>query len=292
MQKLFFPESVVVIGVSDSPTNLGRRIIENLQRFNFGGRVHAVGLREGSLGDKRVYSNVGAVDDVPDVAVFLTPADSVPGFLEQCGEKGIRYAVVESGGFSEYADAGRHLEKKVLEIACRWGMRVVGPNCIGIINMDNGMSIPLAYVEPEMKRKGVVSLMTQSGGVILDALKHFGCENIGFSKLISMGNKLDLNENDYLSYLVQDQGTRIIGMHLEGVADGRKLMEIGSRTHKPIVAIKGNTSDAGKQIARFHTAALAGDSEVFFAAMRQAGIHCVKNYREMLTVSKYSLCRS
>ncbi|MCU0583770.1 MAG: CoA-binding protein, partial [Syntrophales bacterium] len=164
MEKIFFPASVVVFGVSAAPTNLGRNIVLNLQRFGYKGNIHAVGKDGGDIGGVPIHSTVDEVPGVPDLAVFLLPARHVPDALAACGRKGIRRAIIESGGFSEFADQGRDLELEVLSIARHWGMRIVGPNCISIVNLENGLVLPFVPLEDREVRKGHISIVAQSGG--------------------------------------------------------------------------------------------------------------------------------
>jgi acyl-CoA synthetase (NDP forming) len=286
VEKLFYPESIMVVGVSDTPTNLGRNIIENLDRFHFKGQVYPVGREGGVLNGRKIYTRIEDVDASVDLAVFLIPARFIPEALEVCGGKGIRYAVIESGGFSEFADENGRLDELVLEIARKWHIRFVGPNCISIINLENGLVLPFVRMDPERMRTGPVSLVAQSGGIVNHTLRLCSGENLGFNKLISMGNKLDLDENDYLEFLTSDPETKTIGLYLESVSHGRRFMDLAGSTVKPVVVLKSNTGKASNQIARFHTAALAGDDEVVSSALRQAGIHRVHTLQEMINAFK------
>ncbi|GAB4248680.1 acetate--CoA ligase family protein [Deferrisoma sp.] len=286
MRTLFYPRSVVIVGVSDAPHNLGRTIVENLERFSFPGRVHLVGRNGGRLGGRPIHRTLEEVPDTPDLAVILIPAPYVPDALEVCGRLGIRRVVIESGGFGEYAEERREDERRLLDIAERYGIRFVGPNCISIVNLDNGLVLPFMAMDPAAIRKGPVSLISQSGGVVFGGIKLFSCENLGVNKLISMGNKLDLDENDYLEYLIRDPGTRIIALYLESITDGRRLMNLAASTDKPIVVLKANTAPTSHEIARFHTAALAGDETVCDAALAQAGMHRVHSLSELAALLK------
>lgn len=286
MQKLFFPESIVVYGVSPAGSNLARNIVMNLTKFNFTGRIHCVGRESGEVFGTKIHKNVSEIGCAPDLAVFLIPAKGVPAAMEECARAGIRRCVIESGGFSEFADESRTLEDDLVDISARNGMRFVGPNCIGIINQENGMALPFITFEPEKIKKGTVSVLAQSGGVVVDFSRLFELENIGFSKMVSMGNKLNVNEADLLEFLVDDPATKIIVMHLESISNGEKLLDIASRTTKPIIVVKANNSPAGREIARFHTSALAGDDEIASAAFRQAGMHRLPNLREVIEFIK------
>ena len=286
MRKLFYPESVVVFGVADSETNWARTIVKNLENLGFKGSIYAVGREGDILNGRKILSGPDAIEGNPDLAVFLIPAHSIPDAMEACGKKGIRYAVVESSGFNEYEGEGSQSKQKIMEASRKWGIRFVGPNCIGIINMENGLATPFVPLDVANMKKGSVSIASQSGGVIWDALHLFSWEDIGFNKLISMGNKLDLNENDYLEYLSSDPGTSTIALYLENITDGRRLMSLARETDKPVIVLKANIGSSSHQIAQFHTAALAGDDEVADMALRQAGLHRVQSMQEMVDCIK------
>jgi acyl-CoA synthetase (NDP forming) len=286
VKKLFYPESVMAVGVSDTPTNLGRNIIENLDRFGFKGPIYLVGKEGGNLNGRKIYTGIEEIDACPDIVVFLIPAPLIPEALELCGRKGIHYAVIESGGFTEFTKEHEGLEKEILAIARKWQIRFVGPNCIGIINLENGLVLPFAPLDHKIIKAGKLSLVSQSGGIVNNIIRLSSCENIGFNKLISMGNKLNLNENDYLEFLISDPKTKTIGLYLESISNGRRLMNLAESTQKPVIVLKSNTNKASNQIARFHTAALAGDDEVVSSALTQAGIHRVYTLREMINSFK------
>ena len=210
------------------------------------------------------------------------PASEIPAILDACGKKGTRSVIVESAGFTELGEEQKGLEKEILGILSKWGMRLQGPNCFGVMNLENGVMLPFFGVEPGSVKKGGASFIGQSGGVFYDTCMLCSVERVGLDKLASIGNKLNLNENDFLEYLIADPGTRTIGMYLESFSDGRRLMELADGTDKPIVLIKGNRGQASGDIARFHTTAIAGDDETADAAMAQVGVHRVDSLREMI----------
>jgi acetyltransferase len=286
MQQLFYPQSLVVVGVSDSPFNLARQMVENLDASRFAGRIYCVGRRAGQLNGRPIFGGIEEIDAIPDLAVLLTPAETIPGTLEACGKKGIRYAVIETGGFSEFREERGELETKILEIAKRWNITIMGPNCVGIINTENGLVLPFYAVDPRDLVKGNISFISQSGGLVHDFLKRCRYEKLRCSKLLSIGNKLMLDENDFLEFLIADPATHSICLYLESVTDGRRLMEAARSSEKPIIVLKGNRSPAGQQIAKFHTAALAGDERVFDAALKQCGMHRVDSLTEMVGLLK------
>lgn len=271
MQELFYPTSVAVIGVSGSPTNMARGIVFNLNECRFKGVIYQVGRSGGVFAGRRIYPSVLEVPDDLDMAVILTPAHAIPGILEECGQKGIRRAIIESGGFREYGEEGKRLEEEILRVAAKWGIRFVGPNCIGIINMENGFSTPFPPIG-RMVTKGDISVITQSGGVGISVLHLLANEGLGLNKFVSVGNMLDIQTEQYLEFLIQDPGTRYIFLYLEGIREGRKLMEVARRSPKPIVAFKANIGKMGKRIASSHSASLSSDDRVVDAAFRQAGM--------------------
>jgi acetyltransferase len=286
MNTLFYPESIVVVGVSEEVRNLGRNIVENLDRFGFAKPVYLVGRDGGRLRERTIHRRIEDLEETPDLAVFLIPAKHIPEALEACGRKGIRYAVIESAGFNEFGGEGDELSRKLLDAARKWGIRFVGPNCISIINLENGMTLPFVLVDPAQTRKGSVSVAAQSGGVVVDTLRLLALEHLGFNKLVSMGNKMDLKETDFLRFFLSDRGTSVTGLYLENISAGRELMNLAAESEKPVIVLKANTNPGSNRIARFHTAALAGDDAVADAAFRQAGIHRVQNMRQFVDAFK------
>lgn len=271
MREFFYPRSVAVIGVSSRPTNLGRNIVSNLVGYGFDGIVFAVGPNGGTIETRRIYRSVGDIPDHLDLAVIFTPAQTVPGMLEECGQKGIRHAIIETAGFREYGQDGQRLEHEIQEVAQRYGIRFVGPNCIGVINMENGFCVPFPRLEKFIKR-GDVSVITQSGGVGMSLLNLLSGEGLGLNKFVSVGNMLDVDAEDMLEYLIADPGTSLIFLYLESIRDGRRLMDVARKSPKPILIIKSNIGNMGSNIAMSHTASLTSDDKVVDAAFQQAGV--------------------
>jgi acetate---CoA ligase (ADP-forming) len=286
VDQLFNPKSVVVIGVSENPNNLARNIVENLFKFQFHGEIFLIGKKEGILFGRGICTSMEDLKEGIDVAVILTPASTVPLVLEACGRKKIRWAIIETGGFREYSEEGAKLEKEALRIAQKWGIRIVGPNGIGIINIENGFVVPFSPINQKAIRKGKVSLLVQSGGVVLTYLNLLSSASVGISKIVSMGNKLDLNEIDYLKYFIQDPQTEIIGIYLESIQRGRELLEIARSTSKPIILHKANIGEASKEIAKLHTAALANDDKIVETALKQADIIRARDFRSFINAVK------
>jgi len=271
MREIFYPNSVAVVGVSSKPNNLGRNIVDNLIDFGFQGVVYAVGPSGGVIATRRIYRSVLDIPDQVDLVTILTPAHTIPQILEQCGQKGIRAAVIETAGFREYGERGRQVEEEMVRVADKHGIRFIGPNCIGVINMENGLSLPFPRLKPFI-RPGDVSIISQSGGVGISVLNLMANEGLGLNKFISAGNMLNIGAEELLAYLVEDPGTRIIFLYLESIQDGRRLVEIARRSDKPILVFKANVGHLGKHIAASHTASLSSDDNVVEAAFHQCGI--------------------
>jgi acetyltransferase len=276
MREIFYPCSVAVIGVSAKPTNLGRNIVANLIEYGFNGIVYAVGPSGGMIETRRIYRAVGDIPDHVDLAVILTPAKTVPAVLSECGQKGIRYAIIETAGFREYGEEGKRLEGQISEVAEEYGIRFVGPNCIGAINMENGFCVPFPRLKKFVKQ-GDVSIITQSGGVGMSALNLMANEGLGLNKFVSVGNMLNLSAEDMIEYLIGDEGTSLIFVYLESIRDGRRLMELARKSSKPILIMKANIGRLGRKIALSHTASLASDDKVVEAAFKQSGIIRVRD---------------
>jgi acetyltransferase len=286
MHRIFYPDSIVVIGVSERPDNLARTIVANLCAFGYKGRLFAVGRRTGIVQGIPIAASLDQVPDELDLAVILTPAATVPDLMEACGRKRIRRVVIESGGFSEFSQEGGQLEQRLVEIARRWDMRFVGPNCISVINLENGVCLPFGDMSTGNARLGPVSIVSQSGGVSLTYVDRLCMAGVGVDKAVSIGNKTDLNENDYLEYLLQDPGTKIVCAYLESIVDGRKLMDLARSSKKPIIVHKVNRGEASHRIALSHTAALADDDQIVSAAFRQVGIFRADDFRESVAIAQ------
>ncbi len=276
MRDIFYPNSIAVIGVSEKSTNLGRNIVGNLVEYGFDGIVYAVGPNGGVIETRRIYTRVTDIPDHVDLAVILTPAPTVPGVLEECGRKGIRWAIIETAGFREYDESGMEIEAEIDRVAKAYGIRYIGPNCIGGINMENGLCVPFPRLHKFIKR-GQVSMIAQSGGVGMSVLNLMTNEGLGLDKFMSVGNMQNIDAEDLLEYLVTDDGTAMIFLYLESIRDGRRLMEIARRSTKPILAFKSNIGTLGQKIAMSHTASLTSNDKVVDAAFHQSGILRVRD---------------
>ena len=289
MNRLFGANSVVVIGVSDSENNLGKNILSNLIDFGYRGDIYPVGPRGGEVFGHRIYSSVSEVPGNPDLAVILTPARFVPDIVFECGKKGTRWAVIESAGFRELGPEGEELQEAIVKAAEPFGLRFIGPNCLGTANTANGLYTQFVAL-PNSYRKGSTGVFAQSGGVGLSMAERICCSGVGISKLVSMGNKLSLDEADYLAYLADDPDTSVIYLYLEDIKRGRIFADAARRCQKPIVLHKSNTTSLSRGIAHSHTAALAADDDVVNAVCRECGIVRVHSVSEaIMSIKGFSL---
>ena len=286
MNKFFYPSSIAVFGVADSPVNLAKNIVSNCREMGFKGDIFPVGRSRGSVNGLKIITETDALPAGIDLAVILVPAAYVADTLDICGRKGISHAIISTAGFREYSGKENRFEKDVLAVVKRHGIRIIGPNCIGVICTNSGLCTPFNPLRPKSFKKGHISLVTQSGGLTIKAAHLYSEEHVGFSKIISIGNKLDLNEIDYLEYLLGDEDTKQIHLHLESIEDGRKLINVARNAGKPIVIFKSNVSVTSAEIAKSHTAALLNDDRIVTGAFRQAGIVRVKSIQDITVCAK------
>lgn len=286
MKKIFYPESLVIIGLSPKPSNIPRMILENLLRWGYRGRIFGTNPKAevSHVDGIRMYKNIEDLPEVPDLAVCLIPAKFVPDYVEVCGKFGIRRMAIPSGGFSEFGDEGKKLSEKLLNNAKKYGIRFVGPNGIMVANTTNGLCLP--FVPLYRPPKGGLSIITQSGGVGLMMWNLMMDEHIGMAKFASIGNKLDLDEVDFLEYFGNDPETDMVCMYLESVVRGRTLADMAKKIDKPVVIYKSNTTNAGKKAAMSHTDALSNDEDIIDAAFEEAGIIRIRNYSDFMAVAK------
>ncbi len=286
MKKFFYPDHAAIIGVSDKSSNLGKNIIINLMEFGFTGSYEAVGREGGMLFDKPIYPSVLDVPHELDLAMILVRAELVPDVAEMCGQKGIKRLVISTGGFSEYRPERKALEENLLAVCQKYGMRFIGPNCLAVVNMENGLFLPFSPYRSAKWKKGPVSIISQSGGIAMNLSQHLSHHKIGVGKVASIGNKLNVDEVDLLQFFLDDPETKIIYMYLEGLPRARELYEMACAADKPILIHKSNTSDTSHEISHSHTASLASDDTVVEAAFRHAGIIRVQNFEEAIDCIK------
>ncbi len=286
MDKLFNPDSIVIVGLSSKSSNIPKLVLENLIRWGYKGRIFGVNptSRDEHVDGIKMYRAIEELPIVPDLAFTLVPAKYVPDIMAQCGKFGIKRMAIPSGGFNEFGDEGKNIAETVMNTAREYGIRFVGPNGVTVANTNNGLCLP--FVPSYSPPKGGLSIITQSGGVGLMLWNLMTDENIGMAKFASIGNKLDMDEVDFLEYFGGDPETTIIGMYLESIPRGERFIKAAANVGKPVIVLKSNTTEAGKKAAMSHTAALSNDERIIDAAFDRAGIIRIGSFTEFISVSQ------
>lgn len=268
---LFNPRSIAVIGASATPGKVGHAVTDNLLKHGFKGRVIPINPKGGEILGLRAYPSLKDSGGGADLAVIAINARQVPAALRECVEAGVGAAVVISAGFKESGPEGAMLEEEIRETAEKGKIKVLGPNCLGLINTENAMN---ATFSSGMLPEGGLAFFSQSGALGIAVLDWAVGNNIGFSKFISLGNKADLNETDFIEYLAADPLTSAILGYIENVSDGPRFMDVALKATKikPVIMIKSGGTEAGARAASSHTGALAGSEAAFNAAFRQTGV--------------------
>jgi 3-hydroxypropionyl-CoA synthetase (ADP-forming) len=292
VDKFFYPHSVAVIGASSKPGKIGYEILRNLVKSGYDGKIYPIHPKDDYILDVRCYKSIEAVDTDIDLAVIVLSATQVPDAIEACGRKGVKHVIIVSSGFKELGREGKKLEAHCVAIAHKYGIRIIGPNCIGVYNSANKLDTffqPLeAMVRPE---KGSIAVLTQSGTYGVSLLEWLASERLGVSKFVSYGNKCDVTELDMLKYLENDDSTNAIAMYIEDLKSGKEFFNLAIRVtkKKPIIALKSGISEEGASAAQSHTGALAGDGKIFMAALKQCGVIAVDDLDDMLDILKICL---
>lgn len=277
----FEPKGVVLLGASQDPTKLGFGLARNLSQSHYRGAIHFVNPHGGTLLERPVYERVSDVPDPVDLAVILIPAAAVPAALAECGERGIRAAIISSGGFRETGRAGATLENEAVHVARQFGMRLIGPNCIGLL--DTHLPLDTTFLPPPGPTAGDVAFISHSGAICAAVIDWARGQGFGLSRLVSLGNQADVDETDILAPVAADPYTRVITLYMEGVRDGRRFVEEAARVsrQKPLLALKVGHFASGRRAVTSHTGALAGQESAFNAAFRRAGVIRAKTSEEL-----------
>ncbi|MEJ5187254.1 MAG: CoA-binding protein [Candidatus Geothermincolales bacterium] len=285
LDPFFYPRGVVIVGATRTP-GFGYMIPLVLRRRGFAERVFLVNPAGGELHGYRLHASLEEVPDWVDLAVVLVPARVVPRALEEIGRKGIRCAVVESAGFAETGEEGRRLQEEARKVAASYGIRVIGPNCVGVVNTDNGFSTVETLDEAMVP--GPVGIVAQSGvfgNILLDMLPGLG---VRISKAFTLGNRMDVDEVDALQYLYRDPSTRVIMMYLEGAARGRELVSAlkGITPKKPVLVLKSGRTEVGRKATASHTGSLSGEDRLYGALFAQTGAIRADSLEELVDLAR------
>jgi len=289
LKYIFWPRSIAIVGASTKTGSVGQVTFANILLNGYTGVVYPVNLTARSVMGVKAYPSLIHIPDEVDLAVIIIPATYVPETIEECGSKGVKGAVIISAGFKEIGQKGALLEKRVKELARKYNIALIGPNCFGIINTDHRVRLNATFgrVMPE---PGNITFITQSGAVGVTALEYAEAEGIGLAKFVSIGNKADINENDLLEYLKEDEQTGVILLYLEDLVEPQKFLEtartITEEAQKPILAIKAGRTAEGAKAASSHTGALAGSDEAYDAFFHQCGIIRVETVNELFEYAK------
>lgn len=285
LHDLFYPRSIAVIGASGTPGKLGWNVFTNLVSHKFGGMLYPINPKADEIHGMKAYPCISAVPEPVDVAIILVSAGITPDVVEECCKCGVRYIVVESAGFAELGEDGKKIELLMKDIADRYGVRLLGPNCSGIINTHCSMVQSIGIVDAlSMGNIGLVSQAGVCAAGMLWGLRHI----MDFGIIATIGNKLDINETDILEAVSKDENINVICMYLESVKGGRRFIDAARRItlEKPIVVLKSGRTEAGKKAVASHTASLAGNDQIFSAAFRQSGIIRARDYDHMFNLAR------
>ncbi|MEJ2411515.1 MAG: acetate--CoA ligase family protein [Anaerolineales bacterium] len=277
----FNPKGVVVIGASQDPTKLGYGLANNLHRSGYQGAVHFVNLKGGRLLGQPVYQSVLDVPDPVDLAAVLIPAQHVSSVLRECGHRGIRAAIIGAGGFREIGQEGMKLESEMLAVAREEGIRLIGPNCIGLL--DTHLPLDTTFLPPPGPTPGDVAFLSHSGAICAASIDWARGQGYGIARLISLGNQADVTETDLLAPTAADGYTQVIALYLEGIRSGREFITQARSVinSKPIIALKVGRFESGRRAAASHTGALAGEESAYNAVFRRAGVLRAETSEEM-----------
>ena len=279
------PKSVAVIGASRQPGSVGHETLRNIIRSGFSGEVYPVNPKADSILGLRCYRSVKDLEGPVDLGVVAVPAGIVLEVAEEAGEKGFKSLVVLSAGFKETGSEGLRRERRLVEVCRRYGMRLVGPNCLGLIAAYTPLNASFAPVAPI---QGNIAFASQSGALVTSVLDWSIREGIGFSYVVSLGNCADLNETDFIEALSQDQHTRVIAAYIEGVGEGRRFIRVAEEAsrRKPILVIKSGISEAGAKAISSHTGSLAGSRAAYRAVFERTGIIQVESVEELFDLAR------
>lgn len=280
LDRLFSPKSIAVVGVSTKPDKLGHIVLRNLRDGGYPGKLYAVNPKGGRILDTPTYTEIGGIPEPVDLAVLAVPAAAVPDVAEQCGRHGVKTVVVIAAGFREVGGEGAVRESELLKTVRRYGMRLLGPNCLGLIDTHAKVNASFAGAMPPA---GGVALLSQSGAMGTAILDWAAGSGTGFSKFVSLGNEADLTEAAFLPALEADQRTDVVLAYLEEIVDGAAFVEAAGRLGrvKPLILLKPGRTEAGAQAAVSHTGALTGSADAADAALRRAGVVNARTIQEL-----------
>lgn len=283
MDNFFNPQSIAVIGASRDPKKLGYQLLANIINNGYGGHIYPVNPKAETILNLPAFAKIGEVPEAVEVAIVVVPAPIVPAILAECGQKNVAFAVVVSAGFAEIGPAGGKLQDEIAKIMETSAMRIVGPNCLGFLNATAKLNA--TFAAPALMA-GNVSAVFQSGALGVALFDWAQKYNFGFSKFVSLGNKMDLEEAEIIDFLQKDPQTKVIALYLEQIANPLKFLNVCQATtlQKPIIVLKGGTTDLGAKAAFSHTASMVGSAQTTKAIFAQSNLIVAKTIEEMINL--------
>ena len=286
----FSPTGVAIIGASTNPRKLSYGILKNMTEYGFEGGIYPVNPKAEEVLGLKVYADVADVPDPVDLAVVVLPAPLTPDALRACGKRGIKAVVIISGGFREVGSQGKALEEECREIAKSYGMRLIGPNCVGTLDLTTGLNTTFIQGVPAL---GSIGFVSQSGAVCGGVVDYIADKSIGFSHFASLGNELDVDETDMIAFFGDHPRVKVIAAYVEGIQNGEKFLRVASEVsrRKPIVLLKAGRTGAGAKAVSSHTGSLAGSYSAYQAAFEQAGVIEVSDLSALFDVAWALSCQ-
>ncbi|MEJ5225553.1 MAG: CoA-binding protein, partial [Anaerolineales bacterium] len=272
MDAFFHPRGIAILGASTDPAKLGYAVARNLLHSGYPGPVRLINPRGGQIFGQPLYPALDAAPDPIDLVIVIVPAPAAPQALRDVGQRGIRAAILTSGGFRETGPEGAALEAQVRQVCAEYGIRLLGPNCIGLL--DTHLPLDTTFLPPPQPARGGIAFLSHSGAFCAAVIDWSRDQGFGFSRLVSLGNQADLTETDFLPAMATDPHTRVVALYLESIGHGRRFVKEARRLsrHKPIIALKVGRSTAGQKAAASHTGALTSGDAAFDAAFAKAGV--------------------
>ncbi len=283
LDNIFNAQNIAIIGASEEPKTVGAGLVKNL--FNSGKNIYCVNPFQDKVFGIKTFDKISNISEKIDLAIIAVPAKIVLEIVEDCIKKKVKGIIVVSSGFGETGEQGKELEQRIKEVADKAKIPLIGPNCLGIINLNKGLNASFAPIQPQ---KGNIALLSQSGALIDALIDKNTKDDLGFSKIVSYGNEAQVDLSQMLLYLKKDKDTDVILLYLEGVKNGKEFFGVAKEVakEKPIVVLKSGKSKSGQKAISTHTGSLAGEYEVYKAVFKQTGLIEVESIEELLDVGK------
>ena len=299
LRPFFEPKTVAIIGATNKKGKVGNVIFENFKKNKeqgiFKGSIYPVNPKLDEIEGYKVYKGVKELPEDTDLAVISIPAPFVPQTMKEIAEKGIKSVIIITGGFGELGEEGKKMEEEILQIAKENGIRIIGPNCVGVYVPDTGVdTVFLPDEKMDRPKSGSIAFVTQSGAFAAAMLDWAAGAGIGIGKMVSYGNKLDVDDADLMDYFIYDESIKAVTLYIEGVKEGRKFIEAAKRITKvkPVIALKSGKTEYGAKAASSHTGSLAGADIIYDAVFKQTGILRAEDFEHMFDVAKaFAKCK-